>query len=342
MIPNAKKILIVGASWVGDLVMAQALFKVLKAQGAILDVLAPAWNFAILQRMPEVRYAIEMPIGHGEFKLADRYRLGRMLRKEKYDQAIVLPNSFKSALVPFFAKIPQRTGWVGEMRWGLLNDARTLDKAYYPLMVQRFVALAYRANETWDKNQYPYPSMEPLQSHLPEKLARQQLTVDKPVLALCAGAAFGVAKRWPEAYYANIANQYLDKGWQVWLFGSPKDAEVTATIQGLTAGRCHDLAGKLQLDETVDLLSQASLVASNDSGLLHVAAALKRPVVAFYGSTTPVFTPPLGEKVAVLEINNLPCRPCMQPSCKLEHFRCMRELTPEIAAKAMEGLLAEH
>lgn len=331
------KILIVGPSWVGDLVMAQSLFRVLKAQGAILDVLAPAWNFAILQRMPEVRRAITMPVGHGEVKLGERYRLGKSLREEKYDQAILLTNTLKSALIPFFAKIPVRTGWIGEMRFGLLNDIRRLDKAFYPQMVQRFVALAYPRDHAWDKNNYPYPKMEPNAALLPEKLARFQLTIEKPVLALCPGAAFGVTKRWPAEYYAEIAEIYLARGWNVWLFGSPKDAAVTAEIQQGTKSRCTDLAGKLQLDETVDLLSAASMVVSNDSGLLHVAAALNRPVVAVYGSTSSEFTPPLGDHVEVLSVD-LPCRPCAQPTCRLEHFRCMRDVTPDLMLGAMGRL----
>src|SRR5580692_1015255 len=132
----SKKILIVGPAWVGDMVMAQSLFKLLheRQPGVEIDVLAPAWSFALLKRMPEVSSAIEMTVGHGQLKLGERYRIAKSLRDKKYDQAIVLPNSFKSALILFWAKIPVRTGWRGEMRWGVLNDVRTLDKTRYPLM----------------------------------------------------------------------------------------------------------------------------------------------------------------------------------------------------------------
>jgi heptosyltransferase-2 len=152
-----KKILIVGPAWLGDMVMAQSLLILLKQQGAIIDVLATDWTFAVLERMPEVRRAISLPIEHGKIELGKRYQIGKSLREESYDQAIVLPNSFKSAIVPAFAHIPQRTGWLGEMRWGLLNDVRVLNKEEYPLMVQRFVALGYDRNQAWDKNHYPQP-----------------------------------------------------------------------------------------------------------------------------------------------------------------------------------------
>lgn len=142
---SAKRVLIVGPSWVGDMVMAQSLFKVLRQQrpGIELDVLAPAWSRPITERMPEVAASIDMPVGHGKVMLKARWRLARQLTARGYDQAIVLPNSLKSALIPAFAGIPVRTGWRGEWRYGLLNDIRVLDPDCFPLMVDRFVALAY-------------------------------------------------------------------------------------------------------------------------------------------------------------------------------------------------------
>ncbi len=139
------KILVIGPSWVGDMMMSQSLYRTLKAEypSAEIDVMAPAWCRPLLARMPEVNQALAMPLGHGALALGERRRLGHALRANGYDRAYVLPNSFKSALVPFFANVPQRTGWRGEMRYGLLNDLRVLDKAAFPLMVQRYVALAY-------------------------------------------------------------------------------------------------------------------------------------------------------------------------------------------------------
>ena len=199
-----NKILIIGPAWVGDMVMAQCLFKLLKQRQphAMIDVLAPAWSLPLLARMPEVNAAKVMPIGHGEMALKKRYQLGKALRSEQYQQAIVLPNSFKSALIPFFARIPLRTGWRGEMRYGLLNDVRVLNKRHYPLMIEQFMALGLPTQEKLSK---PYP--------LP---ALQTFSVtdsgSAPILALCPGAEFGPAKRWPEEYYAEIANAKLKEG----------------------------------------------------------------------------------------------------------------------------------
>ena len=139
------RILVVGPSWVGDMMMSQSLYRTLRARfpQAIIDVMAPAWCRPLLSRMPEVNEAIAMPLGHGALALGERRKLGHSLRERRYDRAYVLPNSFKSALVPFFAGIPHRTGWRGEMRYGVLNDARVLDKHAWPLMVERYVALAY-------------------------------------------------------------------------------------------------------------------------------------------------------------------------------------------------------
>lgn len=153
------KILIVGPSWVGDMVMAQSLFKELKRlhPDCSIDVLAPAWSKPLLERMPEVARGIDMPVGHGQLLLKERYRLGMSLRTEKYDQAILLPNSLKSALIPAFAEIETRTGWRGEWRYGLLNDIRKLDKKRYPLMVQRFIALAHPAGTELAKKALDFP-----------------------------------------------------------------------------------------------------------------------------------------------------------------------------------------
>jgi len=324
------KILIIGPSWVGDTVMAHSLLKLIKARhpDAIIHVLAPAWTFTLLSRMPEVNKAIEMPLTHGEFKLRTRYALGKTLRAEGYDQAIVLPNSFKSALIPWFARIPKRTGWLGECRLGLLNDARRLNKKKYPLMIEQYLALGLAPHESLPAV-YPYPEFHIAASDQQATLEKHRpLWRGKPILALCAGAEFGPSKRWPETYYAAVANHMVDKGWDVWLFGSPKDRPVTDQIMALTQHRCENLAGRLALFESIDLISLVNGVVTNDSGLLHVAAALKKPLIAIYGSTSPDFTPPLAKTATVLKLN-LDCQPCFARQCPLEHHRCMRDVTPE-------------
>lgn len=331
-----RKILIIGPSWVGDTVMAQALFKLLKQQypDVLIDVLAPSWTFTVLSCMPEVNHAIEMPIGHGEFKLRERYRIGKSLRDKQYDQAIVLPNSFKSALIPWFANIPVSTGWLREGRSLLLNDGRKLDKKRYPLMIEQYLALGLKEGASLPAD-YPYPAFHVTEAAQQAALAAHQPAWPKrKVLALGAGAEFGPSKRWPAEYYAELANKKLDEGYDVWLFGSPKDRAVTDSIMALTQQRCENLAGRLQLSETIALLSLTAGVVSNDSGLMHIAAALNKPLIVIYGSTSPSFTPPLSKTAQVLKLN-LDCQPCFQRDCPLKHHKCMRDITPAQVAAAM-------
>lgn len=334
-----KKILIVGPAWVGDMVMAQSLFKLLKQQdpNVVIDVLAPAWSLPLLARMPEVTSSIVMPLGHGQFNLSERYRLGKQLRDNKYDQAIVLPNSFKSALIPWFARIPRRTGWRGEMRYFLLNDMRHLDETRYPLMIERFMALGLERNEILP-DKYPLPKLEISSDSQISALANHQLVNStQPILALCPGAEFGPAKQWPENYYADIANKKLQEGWQVWILGSSKDHAIAEQIKQATQQRAVNLAGKTKLEEAVDLLSLASVIVSNDSGLMHIGAALEKPLIALYGPTSASFTPPLHKTSKVLSLK-LDCQPCFQRTCPLKHHHCMRELKPSAVLTAMSEL----
>ncbi|WP_133862990.1 lipopolysaccharide heptosyltransferase II [Pseudomonas oryzihabitans] len=337
-------ILIIGPSWVGDMVMAQTLFVCLKRQhpDSQIDVLAPEWSRPLLERMPEVREALSFPLGHGAFELATRRRIGQQLRG-RYDQAILLPNSLKSALVPYFAGIPKRTGWRGEMRFGLLNDIRTLDKARYPLMIERFMALAYAPGAELPKP-YPKPRLAIDSASRDAALERFGLSLDRPVLALCPGAEFGEAKRWPAEHYAAVADARLRQGWQVWLFGSQKDAPGGEEIrEWVTPGfeeDVYNLAGRTSLAEAIDLLSCAGAVISNDSGLMHVAAALGRPLVAVYGSTSPGFTPPLASQVEVVRLG-LECSPCFDRTCRFGHYDCLRLLQPSLVQEALGRLVAD-
>lgn len=321
--------------------MAQTLFKVLKegTASSTLDVLAPNWSRALLERMPEVRHAHSMPIGHGVLQLKQRYEIAQSLRSYQYDQAIVLPNSWKSALIPWWAKIPTRTGYLGECRWGLLNDVRYLDKKSLPLMVERFVALGGQKSDPI-KRTFSYPQLVVEEAALKNAIEKfsLQTEIQRPVLALCPGAEFGASKRWPEEYYAKVAMAKLQEGWSVWLFGSQNDKKVAARIQADTHNQCVDLTGKTNLGEAIDLMSLASMVISNDSGLMHVAAALKTPLVAIYGSTDPGFTPPLGTVANIVRLS-LPCSPCFKRECPLQHHACMRDLPPEQVLTAINSMV---
>lgn len=330
----ANKILIVGPSWVGDMVMAQSLFITLKAlrPECQIDVLAPAWTFSLLARMPEVTKAVAMPLTHGQFGLPGRIRLGRQLRAEGYAQAIVLPNSWKSAITPFFANIPVRTGYVGECRWGLLNDARKLEKNSLIMTVQRFVALGLPKDAVLPPD-CPTPKIAVDPQRQAAVADKFQLNPAGNILGLCPGAEYGPAKRWPVNYYAEIARHKLAEGWQVWLFGSDKDKEIAERINRETAGLCIDFSGRTSLAEAVDLMSLTTAVVCNDSGLMHVASALDKYIIALYGSSDPGFTPPLNAKAKVVSLR-LDCSPCFKRDCPLypvghkDHARCLTEIRP--------------
>ncbi|MEI7795677.1 MAG: lipopolysaccharide heptosyltransferase II [Methylococcaceae bacterium] len=339
-----QKILIIAPSWVGDMVMAQSLFITLKNNqpDCQIDVLAPLWSQGLLARMPEVSKAFVMPLTHGEFGLKARFSLGKKLRSENYDQAIVLPNSWKSALIPFFAGIPKRTGFLGEARFGLLNDARKLDKSVLTMTVQRFVALAEsKSPNPLQKGGFSFlppsergaggicfPALNVTALQQKNVIEKFNLRLSKPILVLCAGAEYGLAKRWSETHFAELAQHQLAEGWQVWLIGSEKDKSVTEEINKLTNWKCQNFAGKTDLTEAIDLLSLANTVVSNDSGLMHVAAALNKKVIALYGSSDPKFTPPLHSDAEIVTLN-LPCSPCFKRDCPLGHRQCLTDISPQ-------------
>lgn len=340
--PEFKNILVVGPSWVGDMVMAQSLFIRLKQlyPESTISVLAPPWTLPLIERMPEVVAGISLPFGHGDLKLRERRQFGRSLRSKQFDTAFILPNSLKSALIPFHAKIPIRIGWRGEMRSWILNDCRVLDKSALPLMVQRFVALAENGIDS--SVDYPKPALKIDKKKRQVVVTEKELNTQKPVLGICPGAEFGTSKQWPAAHYAELAMGLMKAGWQVWLFGSNNDAVVASEIQGRIdislQENFRNLAGKTNLSEAIDLMSLATAVVSNDSGLMHIAAALELPVVGIYGSTSPDFTPPLSERVKLLSLD-LDCRPCFKRECPLQHLNCLNQLPATAALTAVRELI---
>lgn len=326
----SKKILIISPSWIGDCVMTQPLFRrLLKLYpGSVIDVFAPKWSMAVFERMPEVSRIIENPFGHGKLELKKRWKVGRELGKQGYDQVIVLPGSLKSALIAAATGIRQRTGYVGESRYLLLNDIRKLNKDYLPLMVDRYTSLAYPRQEAFNGySDNPQFQIDP--ENQQAALAEHGLNTDQPVLAFCPGAEYGPAKRWPPKHFAELARRYAEEGWQIWIFGSQKDFDIAEEINALCGGICINLCGKTSLSEAIDLLACADTVICNDSGLMHLAAALGCKLLAIYGSSSPDHTPPLSDKAQVVSLN-LTCSPCFKRECPLGHTDCLNNLTPEI------------
>ena len=320
-----EKILVAGPAWVGDMVMAQSLFITLKQRSHLveIDVIAPAWSNPILSRMPEVNEVINLPVNHGEFGLYQRYQLGKSLRSKKYDQAIITPRSYKAALVPFFAKAKKRTGYRGEMRYGVLNDIRILDKKILKQTVQRYVALSNDKNAQQVPN-IPFPKLSIDENNLQRLITQLNLNTEKPIIALLPGAEYGEAKRWPIHYYAELAKELEKKGFQVWVLGSDKDSEAAEEISIGT--NAINLCGKTKLEDSIDLLSICKTAITNDSGLMHIAAAVDIPLIAIYGSSTPDYTPPLTNK-AKIHYLNLECSPCFKRTCPLGHTDCLQNIS---------------
>ena len=323
-----RRYLIVGPSWIGDMVMAQSLFITLKQQypDCLIDVLAPEWSLPILKRMPEVNEGLSADVSHGEFSFFKRRKLGLSLKSKHYTHAIIIPRSWKSALIPFFAGIPVRTGYKGEMRYGLLNDIRALNKALLKQTVQRYVAHAYQ-NNPQAAPAIPFPKLEVNHDNQAKILGQLGLNLGKPVVCMMPGAEYGPAKQWPIEYYAKLAKSLVDTGWQVWIIGSNKDKAAGDKIVVDKHAEVYNLCGKTQLVDTVDLLACAKTVVTNDSGLMHVAAAVGVELNVIYGSSTPDYTPPLisEEKKSIFYLG-LDCSPCFKRVCPLGNTNCLYKI----------------
>lgn len=309
------------------MVMAQSLFITLRQQDpdCLIDVVAPAWSVPLLQRMPEVNQAIELAVGHKQLKLFNRYRVGRQLRQEHYARAIVLPRSFKSALVPFFARVHRRTGYRGEHRYALINDMRPLDKTVLRQTVQRYVALGSDQAQSVAPN-IPFPRLRIDSQNQEMLLNRLSLDLDKPVIGFMPGAEYGPAKQWPVQYYRELAAELTARDYQVWVFGSAKEAVLGETIHNENSAVIN-LCGKTALVDAIDLIALTQNNVTNDSGLMHIACATGRPVIAIYGSSDPAYTPPLSDTATIL-YKNLECSPCFDRQCRFGHTRCLTEITP--------------
>ena len=323
---SGVKLLIVAPAWVGDMVMAHSLILSLSRRPIvkIIDVLAPPSTLPIASRMKEVRKTYSLDVGHGRLGLSARMKAAALMREESYDEAYVLPNSWKSALVPFLARIKKRVGWVGEMRYGILNDVRSLDKKALPLMVERYSALSIDTVE-----QFVRPALDPVLDYDSENRSRlvSKYSLSKTgAIALAPGAEFGPAKKWPISYFADVAKYCLENGRQVWLLGSKKDESDCEFIENKVNGVIN-LAGQTSLEDVVDVISLADTLVCNDSGLMHVSAALNTKTVALFGSTSDEYTPPLSSNSLVVS-REMDCRPCFQRVCPLGHMDCLKKIEP--------------
>jgi heptosyltransferase-2 len=306
------------------MLMAQPLLARLRAlhPGGHVEVLAPPWVAPVARRMPEVEHVIEADMRHGELQLGDRWRLGRTLKLRGYDQAYVLPNTMKSALAPSFARIPLRVGYLGESRVGLLTRIHKAKQPREPMTVHYARLAEQPGTEPVLPASFPTLRFDPATS----LATAARFGVAAPYAVFCPGAEYGPAKRWP--YFRELA---LRLNAQVVVLGSPSDRESANGIEG------RNLVGQTTLDEAIELIAGAAAVVTNDSGLMHVAAATGRPLVALFGSSSPEHTPPLSPRARVLWLN-AECSPCFARQCPLGHFKCMNGLGVDQVLEALQGL----
>lgn len=339
------RILIISPNWIGDAIMAQPLLQLLKQHdpAAIIDVLAPAWVAPVWEAFPEVNQVRATSFKHGKLQLGERWHLARSLKKLAYDKAFVLPNTLKFALIPWMAGIPERIGYLGEKRYGLLNVIHRDSKQSPRPMIPFYAALANPPAIEVPRNRdaYPVPYMSIAQADGIRVLEKLGIDATGKKVAFAPGAEFGSAKRWPVHGFVDLAKRILAEfqDVQILLLGSPNDRSVCdAIVSGVSAVR--NLAGQTTLKEAIALISRIDALVTNDSGLMHVASAFEKPVVAMYGSTDYRHTPPFSKYSEVVSLD-LECAPCQKRECPLGHHNCMEQLKPEMVYRVLRKYLVE-
>jgi heptosyltransferase-2 len=338
MMIKSDSILIVGPSWIGDMVMAQSLMKVIKINqpDVAIDVLAPKWSLGILARMPEVRDGIALDVKHGELGFGKRYQTGKSLRAKQYKQAYILPKTLKSALVPYFANIPVRTGFFGEMRFRLINNVKPLNKDVLDQTVKKYVSLAQLPEESIST---PFPELKVNINNAKTLLEKHKVNHHNLLVSFMPGAEYGPAKQWPLSHFADLAQKINQIGGQVLIFGSDKD-RAGGDVIAESNSNVINLCGKTTIEDAVDLIGSTDIAVTNDSGLMHVAASVGIPLVSIYGSSSPLYTPPLTEK-AIVEWLELDCAPCFKRECPLQHLNCLTQITAQNVFKHIEIIYAK-
>lgn len=331
---QAPAILVVAPAWIGDVVIAQSLFILLRQRypNARIDVLALAWARPIVARMPEIDSFIAFPGEHGSLPPRALAQTVRQVRQQQYEQAIILRNNIKSALVPFFAGIPRRTGFLGETRYGLLNDIRPLDRSRLTSRVQEYLALGLEAGET-PPSQIPYPALRINPQHREQRLTDLGLAGDCSAVAIAPGASFGPAKRWPLSHYIALTRTLIGNGDMVWVLGGEGERPMGEAIVTKVGANVTNLCGRTSLEDAIDLLSASRCMVGADSGLTHVAAATGTRVIGLYGSTSPGYAPPLSDNSTRIA-RGLACSPCGERQCPLGHTNCMTRIDVASVAAA--------
>ena len=332
--------LVISPNWIGDAVMAQPLLQLLVRQHPErpIDVLAPPSVAPVWRAMAEVDTVLETPFRHGALQLRERWRYAQVLRRRGYADAYVLPNTLKYALIPWLAGIPRRVGYKGEMRHGLINTMHHDERPPRP-MVAFYAALA-ESPQAPLRAGVPRPAMRVTPDTMAQVCARHGIGIGRALVVFAPGAEFGAAKRWPARHFAALAREVLaaDPSAQIALLGSPKDKQAGDEILALAPdARIVNLAGATKLDEAIALIARAAAVVANDSGLLHIASALNRPVIALYGPTDPDHAPPFSDMARSISLR-LDCSPCKQRECPLGHHNCMEQMDAPLVWEALRQI----
>ena len=334
---DGSPILIVPYMWIGDFVRCHSVMTLLRQRfpNRPIDILATTLCAPLADYMPSVRQAIVADLPRSRLALSQQAALATRLKREVYGTALIMPRTWKSALAPFLAGIPQRVGFFGEARFFLLNDLRFGERKL-PRMVDQCAMLAL-PRDAKRPSAWPMPALKVPTADVASWRNRRGLMEDRPIAALAPGAV-GPSKRWPSAAYAALTRSLIDDGFAVWVLGGPDEKPLAAEIVGNSKAR--DLTGH-DLRDAILALAAASVAVSNDSGLLHVAAALGTPSIGIFGPTSPWHWAPLNPLAAIVESKHeLACRPCHKPICRLGHHRCMREISPEEVLAATRNALA--
>jgi lipopolysaccharide heptosyltransferase II len=337
---DRRPILIIPYMWIGDFVRCHSVVKLLKERFPVrpVDLLSTTLCAPLTDYMPEVRQAIVVDLPRKRLPFAEYRLLADRLCREGYGTALVMPRTWKAALAPFLAGIPERVGWLGEWRFGLLNDLRRGERRR-PRMVDQCAALALPADAP-QPEQWPLPELRVPAGEVSGWRERLGLTDARPVVALAPGAV-GPSKRWPGASYAELARALIAQGCDVWVIGGPSEATLARVIRD-QAPEAHDLTGS-DLRNAILALAASNVAISNDSGLMHVAAALGTPTIGIFGPTSPWHWAPLNPIAAALQqtAEKLPCQPCHKPTCRVQHHRCMRNISPEHVLDIAQRTLAQ-
>jgi heptosyltransferase-2 len=338
--PDRRPILIVPYMWIGDFVRCHSVVKVLKARypSRPIDVLSTALCAPLVDYMPELRQAIVVDLPRKRLAYAQHAALAQRLKRERYGTALVMPRTWKSALAPFLAGIPERVGWFGEWRFGLLNDLRRGERQRQR-MIDQCGALALPA-DTPQRTDWPLPELRVPPTETAGWRERLGLTDAVSAVALAPGAV-GPSKRWPVCSYAQVARALTAEGIAVWVLGGPAEKPLAAQIVAAAGSLAHDLTGT-DLRNAIIALAAANVAISNDSGLLHVAAAIGTPAIGIFGPTSAWHWAPLNPIAAAVQLETpLDCQPCHKPICRKGHHRCMRDIAPARVLEITERALGK-